>query len=161
MHLTEAVGHFHLYAWLQNAVGRRCAISPEFADLQSVAYMFAENVDDLYSGIIRSRHRSFPFRLERRLRPEKVDGNPDRSQMFSRNVEIGHGGLNRLVPHEHLDFADVVARLEKMGAKQWLKVWKQYGNFGGLVVFARKLSGQYKAFVTNHSVFVGHNMVKA
>ncbi len=29
-HLTEAVGHFHLYPWLQNAVGRRCIISPEF-----------------------------------------------------------------------------------------------------------------------------------
>ena len=30
MHLTEAVGHFHLYAWLQAAVVRRCVISPEF-----------------------------------------------------------------------------------------------------------------------------------
>jgi hypothetical protein len=29
-HLTEAVGHFHLYAWLQNAMGRRCAVTPEF-----------------------------------------------------------------------------------------------------------------------------------
>lgn len=30
LHLTEAVGHFHLYAWLQTAIGRRCAVSPEF-----------------------------------------------------------------------------------------------------------------------------------
>ena len=30
LHLTEAVGHFHLYAWLQAAVGRRCVVSPEF-----------------------------------------------------------------------------------------------------------------------------------
>ncbi len=30
MHLTEAVGHFHLYAWLQNAIGRYCTVSPEF-----------------------------------------------------------------------------------------------------------------------------------
>jgi hypothetical protein len=30
LHLTEAVGHFHLYAWLGNAVGRRVVISPEF-----------------------------------------------------------------------------------------------------------------------------------
>ncbi|MBF0336756.1 MAG: AAA-like domain-containing protein [Nitrospirae bacterium] len=30
LHYTEAVGHFHLYAWLQAAVGRRCIISPEF-----------------------------------------------------------------------------------------------------------------------------------
>ena len=30
LHYTEAVGHFHLYAWLQDAVGRRCSISPEF-----------------------------------------------------------------------------------------------------------------------------------
>jgi len=30
MHLTEAVGHFHLYAWLRGAVGRYCVISPEF-----------------------------------------------------------------------------------------------------------------------------------
>ena len=30
LHLTEATGHFHLYFWLQNAVGRRCVISPEF-----------------------------------------------------------------------------------------------------------------------------------
>jgi len=30
LHFTEAVGHFHLYHWLQNAVGRRCVISPEF-----------------------------------------------------------------------------------------------------------------------------------
>ncbi|MBF0120183.1 MAG: AAA-like domain-containing protein [Desulfobacterales bacterium] len=29
-HLTEAVGHFHLYAWLQNAIGKKCSISPEF-----------------------------------------------------------------------------------------------------------------------------------
>ncbi len=30
MHLTEYVGHFHLYAWLLNAVGGRCTVSPEF-----------------------------------------------------------------------------------------------------------------------------------
>jgi hypothetical protein len=30
LHLTEAAGHFHLYAWLRDAVGRRCVISPEF-----------------------------------------------------------------------------------------------------------------------------------
>ncbi|MCP4107137.1 MAG: hypothetical protein GY749_16615 [Desulfobacteraceae bacterium] len=30
MHLTEAVGHFHLYAWLLSAVGRQCTVSPEF-----------------------------------------------------------------------------------------------------------------------------------
>jgi len=30
LHLTEYVGHFHLYFWLQNAAGRRCVISPEF-----------------------------------------------------------------------------------------------------------------------------------
>lgn len=30
LHYTEAVGHFHLYAWLITAVGRRCAVSPEF-----------------------------------------------------------------------------------------------------------------------------------
>lgn len=30
LHYTEAVGHFHLYHWLQNAIGRFCIISPEF-----------------------------------------------------------------------------------------------------------------------------------
>jgi hypothetical protein len=30
LHYTEAVGHFHLYAWLTQAIGRRCLISPEF-----------------------------------------------------------------------------------------------------------------------------------
>ncbi len=30
LHLTEAVGHFHLYAWLRDAIGRRVVISPEF-----------------------------------------------------------------------------------------------------------------------------------
>jgi len=30
LRLTEAVGHFHLYAWLQQAIGRRCVVSPEF-----------------------------------------------------------------------------------------------------------------------------------
>ena len=30
LHLTEAVGHFHLYTWLQTAIGRRCVVSPEF-----------------------------------------------------------------------------------------------------------------------------------
>jgi len=30
LHFTEAVGHFHLYAWLLDAVGQRCSISPEF-----------------------------------------------------------------------------------------------------------------------------------
>src|SRR5262245_19641182 len=28
--LREAVGHFHLYAWLREAVGKRAAVSPEF-----------------------------------------------------------------------------------------------------------------------------------
>ena len=28
--LPEAVGHFHLYAWLQQATGRECSITPEF-----------------------------------------------------------------------------------------------------------------------------------
>lgn len=30
LRLTEAVGHLHLYAWLQAAIGRRCIIRPEF-----------------------------------------------------------------------------------------------------------------------------------
>ena len=30
LRLTEAVGHFHLYAWLREALGRQCVISPEF-----------------------------------------------------------------------------------------------------------------------------------
>ena len=30
LQLTEAVGHFHLYAWLKEAIGRRCVVSPEF-----------------------------------------------------------------------------------------------------------------------------------
>jgi len=30
LHPTEYVGHFHLYSWLCNAVGRRCIVSPEF-----------------------------------------------------------------------------------------------------------------------------------
>ncbi len=28
--LTEAVGQFHLFSWLRDAVGRRCVVSPEF-----------------------------------------------------------------------------------------------------------------------------------
>ncbi len=28
--LTEAVGHFHLFSWLRDAVGERCIVSPEF-----------------------------------------------------------------------------------------------------------------------------------
>ncbi len=30
MHITEAAGHFHLHAWLRDAVGRHCVVSPEF-----------------------------------------------------------------------------------------------------------------------------------
>lgn len=30
LNLSEAVGHFHLYAWLQAALGKRCIISPQF-----------------------------------------------------------------------------------------------------------------------------------
>jgi hypothetical protein len=30
LNITEWVGHFHLYTWLQAAMGRRCVISPEF-----------------------------------------------------------------------------------------------------------------------------------
>ncbi|MDM8521673.1 ATP-binding protein [Anaerolineales bacterium HSG6] len=30
LQLTEAVGHFHLYAWLKEAIGDLCIISPEF-----------------------------------------------------------------------------------------------------------------------------------
>jgi hypothetical protein len=30
LHLTEATGHFHLYTWLRDAVGRECVVSPEF-----------------------------------------------------------------------------------------------------------------------------------
>jgi hypothetical protein len=28
--LIEAVGHFHLFSWLRDAVGQRCVLSPEF-----------------------------------------------------------------------------------------------------------------------------------
>ncbi len=30
LRIREASGHFHLYAWLYNAVGRHCSVSPEF-----------------------------------------------------------------------------------------------------------------------------------
>ncbi|KJR40768.1 hypothetical protein MCHI_003339 [Candidatus Magnetoovum chiemensis] len=30
LNYTEAVGHFHLYAWLQDALRRQCIVSPEF-----------------------------------------------------------------------------------------------------------------------------------
>ena len=30
LHYTEAVGHFHLYAWLKEALDQLCVISPEF-----------------------------------------------------------------------------------------------------------------------------------
>ena len=30
LHYTEAVGHFHLYSWLKEAVGGRCVVSQEF-----------------------------------------------------------------------------------------------------------------------------------
>ncbi len=30
LHYTEAVGHFHLYAWLRDAVADQCIVSPEF-----------------------------------------------------------------------------------------------------------------------------------
>ncbi len=30
LHITEAAGHFHLYAWLQEAIEDHCVISPEF-----------------------------------------------------------------------------------------------------------------------------------
>lgn len=30
LHLMEAVGHFHLYAWLKDVVQGRCVLSPEF-----------------------------------------------------------------------------------------------------------------------------------
>jgi hypothetical protein len=30
LHLTEYAGHFHLYAWLRDAVGDFCTVSPEF-----------------------------------------------------------------------------------------------------------------------------------
>ncbi len=30
LHLIEAVGHFHLFSWLREAVGEDCIVSPEF-----------------------------------------------------------------------------------------------------------------------------------
>jgi len=30
LQLIEAVGHFHLFSWLRDAVGQRCVVSPEF-----------------------------------------------------------------------------------------------------------------------------------
>ncbi|MCP4347819.1 MAG: hypothetical protein GY795_20140, partial [Desulfobacterales bacterium] len=30
LRIREASGHFHLYAWLRDAVGRDCAVTPEF-----------------------------------------------------------------------------------------------------------------------------------
>jgi len=30
LRITEYAGHFHLYSWLQNAIGRQCVVSPEF-----------------------------------------------------------------------------------------------------------------------------------
>jgi len=29
-HLTESVGHFHLFVWLEAAIGKQCIVSPEF-----------------------------------------------------------------------------------------------------------------------------------
>ncbi|KJR41135.1 hypothetical protein MCHI_002963 [Candidatus Magnetoovum chiemensis] len=39
LHYTEAVGHFHLYAWLQSAIGRQCVISPEFPTGNGKVYL--------------------------------------------------------------------------------------------------------------------------
>jgi hypothetical protein len=30
LRIREAIGHFHLYAWLYNALGRECTVTPEF-----------------------------------------------------------------------------------------------------------------------------------
>ena len=54
-------------------------------DLQIVAYVLAEYVGHLEFAIIRSRHRSFPFRRERRFlsREDRADSRP-MSDAFSK-----------------------------------------------------------------------------
>ena len=44
-------------------------------------------------------------------------------------MKVDHGGLNRLVPQEHLDLADVVSRLQKMGGEAMAKSMDAFSLF--------------------------------
>ena len=44
-------------------------------------------------------------------------------------MKVDHGGLNRLVPQEHLDLADVVSHLQKMGGEAMSKSMDAFSLF--------------------------------
>jgi hypothetical protein len=52
LHLTEAVGQFHLYAWLRDAVGRRCVISPEFPTGNGKVDLVVRTTEESHVGLI-------------------------------------------------------------------------------------------------------------
>ena len=63
LRLTEAVGHFHLYAWLQAAVGRRCVVGAEFPTGNGKVDLFVRCGDK--EGIIEVKSFADLYELDR------------------------------------------------------------------------------------------------
>jgi len=74
LHVTEAVGHFHLYSWLDAAIGKRCVVSPEFPTGNGKVHLHVrcgerrgiieiKSFVDLYQ-LERSRERAAQYAME-------------------------------------------------------------------------------------------------
>lgn len=66
LHYTEAVGHFHLYSWLQNALGRRAVVIPEFPTGNGKVDLVLQYQDKLSVIEIKSFVNSYELQVSRK-----------------------------------------------------------------------------------------------
>ena len=68
LHLTEAVGHFHLYHWLQMALDNRCAIMPEFPTGNGKVDLHLLCDDDDIKGLIEVKSFVSTYQVQKAMK---------------------------------------------------------------------------------------------
>jgi hypothetical protein len=107
-HLTEAVGHFHLYHWLQMALGIQSTISPEFPTGNGKVDLHIEFQGKKGIIEVKSFTNANDAKLARHQAADyaKQTGYPDVTlAMFAPFTD--EGILNQLSVHETIDTIDV------------------------------------------------------
>jgi hypothetical protein len=107
LHLTEAVGHFHLYAWLRDAIGRRCTITPEFPTGNGKVDLVVRMKE--HSGVIEVK--SFIDMYELGLAHEQAAG-------YAKQLGLAEATLAVFVPvDDEAVLAQVAGEVEILGVK--------------------------------------------
>jgi len=106
-HLTEAVGHFHLYAWLKEAIEDECVISPEFptgngkVDLHlRCGDAFSDRLKTGWQGIIEVKS----FKNATRLKKDKV-----RAAEYAKELKIDSVTMAIFIPLEDESVPDGIS----------------------------------------------------